>query len=77
MHSLRYDLALARYEQASERWLEGRMAGVDLHPEVDRLRRAFRREEKRERKRTQRADENELRAQVGQYKADPSTLADS
>ena len=52
--SFRYDLALARYQMSAERWLQGRLTGEDLDAEVDRLRRAFRREEKRDRKRAKR-----------------------
>lgn len=46
VRSFAYDLELGRFTQAGERWLEGL---ID-HQEWDRLRRRFRREEKRERK---------------------------
>lgn len=56
LNGFAYDLALARYAQIGERWVEARVAGRNTPDEdMDRIRRAFRREEKRERKRRKRA----------------------
>lgn len=55
MTSLAYDIALARLAAAGVRWLDQRLHGVDTDPEISDRLRAFRRIERRDRKRARKS----------------------